>query len=92
MRTTLSIEPAVAEHIRKRMEAKEQTLKSVINEALRVGLRTLEQSESGVRNKLPRFVVRPHRLELRPGIDPDRLGRFAEEVEEEDMVARLHAK
>jgi hypothetical protein len=38
MRTTLTLEPDVAQQIRRRIARQKSTLKQVVNEALRVGL------------------------------------------------------
>jgi hypothetical protein len=87
MRTTLTIEPAVAQQIRKRMRAKGMPLKLVVNEALREGLRVLE---AGQTKRRPRFKVDAHAFGFRPGIDLDRISRFADDVEDEETVARIN--
>ncbi|HYA18062.1 MAG TPA: hypothetical protein VEF06_11380 [Bryobacteraceae bacterium] len=89
VRTTLTLEPAVAERIRKRMLKTGGTLKSVINEALRAGLRALDSEESPQIAARKRFVVEPRKMGLRPGIDPDRISHFAEELEDEAVIRRL---
>jgi hypothetical protein len=90
MRTTLTIDPPVAERIRKRMADRDQTLKSVINEALRAGLRALDaEAQAGER---PRFVVKTHRFGFPPGTDYTRLGKLADELEDEEIIAKLRAK
>ena len=86
MRTTLTIEPAVAQQIRKRMRTKGLPLKSVVNEALREGLRVLEASQPKGR---PRFKIEAHAFGFRPGIDLDRISRFADDLEEEEIAARI---
>ena len=60
-------------------------LKNVINEALREGLRVLES------NKKPRakFVVQPHDFGLRPGIDPEKISQFDEELDDAMIMARF---
>jgi hypothetical protein len=45
-------------------------MKDVINEALRIGLNAPQSTPS------KRFVVKPHALGLRPGIDPDKLNQI----------------
>ena len=86
MRTTLTIEPAVAQQIRRRMRSQGLTLKLVVNEALREGLRVLEASQT---KRRPRFKVEAHAFGFRPGIDLDRISRFADDVEDEEIAARL---
>lgn len=85
MRTTLTIEPAIGERIRRRMRETDLTLKSVINEALREGLRVLETG----RRMPPKFVVEPHDFGLRPGIDPDRIEQFADDLDDAEITAKL---
>ena len=87
MRTTLTIEPAIAERIRKRMAEKNLSLKQAINDVLREGLRALEADPA---NKRPRFKVEPFNLRLRPGIDPNRIGRYAEDLDDEDFVRKMN--
>jgi hypothetical protein len=87
MRTTLTIEPAIAERIRKHMAEKDLSLKRVINDALREGLRALEAESD---KKRPRFKVEPFSLKLRPGIDPNRLGQYADEIEDEEFIRKMN--
>jgi len=87
MRTTLTIEPAIAERIRKRMAAKDLSLKQVINDALREGLRALDAEPD---KKRPRFKVEPFSLRLRPGIDPNRIGQYADEIEDEEYIRKMN--
>jgi hypothetical protein len=91
MRTTLTIEPPVAERIRRRMEDNDQTLKAVINEALRAGLRALEAE--ALRPSRKRFVMKAHNFGgVRPGIDRERILRLAEELADQDLVVKLRAR
>jgi hypothetical protein len=87
MRTTLTIEPAIAERIRKHMAEKDLSLKRVINDALREGLRTLEAEPD---KKRPRFKVEPFSLRLRAGIDPNRIGQYADEIEDEELIRKMN--
>jgi hypothetical protein len=88
MRTTLTIDPPVAERIRKRMKATDDTLKSVVNEALRAGLKALEQDAHPPQKK--RFVVKAHNFGgLLPGIDPDKIWRHVQELDDMELVAKL---
>lgn len=90
MRTTLTIEPAVAERLRRLLADGDRTLKSLINDALREGLRVIE---SGSRTKHPRFRVQPHDFGcLRPGIDPAKISQFANDPEDEALVARMRSQ
>ncbi|MBM3788791.1 MAG: hypothetical protein FJW35_00405 [Acidobacteria bacterium] len=76
MRTTLTLEPDVAQRVRQQMRRTGKGLKAVVNEALRLGL--------GIREKPmrpPRFKVQAHAFGFRPGIDLDRLNQLVDELE-----------
>jgi hypothetical protein len=81
MRTTLTIEPDVAQQIRQRMAEKKLPLKRVVNDALREGL-----AKSGKKEKLKPFKVEPFSLEFKPGIDRDKLNQLVDELEVEDFL------
>lgn len=86
MRTTLTLEPAVAERINRIVGAGGRSMKDVVNEALREGLKTLEKTSA--RRRVP-FTVEAHDFGVRPGIDPDTIGRFADDVQDEAIANRL---
>ena len=54
MRTTLTLEPAVAERINRIVAARGESMREVVNEALREGLKVIEKASS---KPAPRFVV-----------------------------------
>jgi hypothetical protein len=85
MRTTLTIEPVIAQQIRKRMKERKVTLKQVINDTLREGLRS--QSANG--RPAYKFKVRPHALGLLPGIDPNKLNQLASQLEDEAILEKM---
>lgn len=86
MRTTLTIEPAIARQLRSVMEQRKQTLKAVVNEALREGLAVIVKPET--RKRKP-FVVVPHDFGFLPGIDLNKIGQYADDLEAEEIVATL---
>jgi len=86
MRTTLTIEPAIAQEIRKRMAERNVTLKALINEALREGLMAMAGKP---KKKDYRFKIKPHDFAFRPGIDLDKLNQFADDLEDEERVAKM---
>lgn len=78
MRTTLTIEPSVAARINRPVKKEDRTLKSVINEALREGLKVLEQAPKTARTP---FIVEPFDLGLLHGpyaAYENKLGRLAD--------------
>jgi len=80
MRTTLTLEPDVALKLNERMAASKKPMKEVVNEALRIGLSHLGGLER------VRFVVKPHALGLRPGIDADKLTQLLDETDVADFI------
>jgi hypothetical protein len=85
MRTTLTIEPAVAQKLRRRMTERNQTMKDAVNELLRAGLESTRPSAAAAK----RFRVEPHACGFKPGIDLDKIGQLADELEAEATVTKL---
>jgi hypothetical protein len=83
MRTTLTIEPDVAQQIRRRIAQKKCTLKQVVNEALRAGLSSTEK-ECKVR-----FKVEPHSFQFKPGIDTNKLNQLLDDLEAEEFLKKM---
>jgi hypothetical protein len=84
MRTTLTLEPDVAERLQKEIRRSGRGMKATINEALRRGLgmgRTPLQPS--------RFEVEPHAFGFKPGIDLDRANQLADELEAEEVSRTL---
>jgi hypothetical protein len=79
MRTTLTLDPDVAKLLRETVEQEQLSLKDVVNEALRRGLRP---SEPG-----PGFRIVPHSSPLQPGLDPRGFNQLAEELEDEAVLS-----
>jgi hypothetical protein len=84
VRTTLTLDRDVAEHLKKEIRRTGQSLKATINEALRRGLRL-----AGKRPRLPHFEVRPHAFGVKPGIDLDRINQLVDELEAEETARKL---
>jgi len=80
MRTTLTLEPDVANLLREAMEREQASLKDVVNEALRRGFR------AGVPR--PSLKIVPHASPLQSGIDPRGFNQLAEELEDESALSR----
>ena len=79
MRTTLTLDPDVGERLREAAHRERKPFRTVVNEALRLGL--------GLRGKgplrAPEFVPRTFRSPFRAGIDEGRLNQLADQVEAE---------
>ena len=84
MRTTLTIEPVIAEEIRKRMKEQNATMKQVINDLLLAGMRA-----SNGNKPVYKFKVRPHALGLKSGIDPTKLNQLAGQLADEAILEKM---
>jgi hypothetical protein len=75
MRTTLTLDPDVAEQIRREMRQRGKGLKAVVNEALRRGL-CLERTREA-----ETFRVIAQDFGVVPGLDLDRMNQMVDELE-----------
>jgi len=76
VRTTLTIDPDVAERLQQETRRSGKGLKAVVNDALRHGL-----GLAGKPKRQPRFTVRSHSFGFKPGIDLDRMNQLLDELE-----------
>ena len=83
MRTTLTIDDDVAARIEERRRTNGQSLKQVVNQLLREGLRSSERQPAA-----RRYRTKTHKLRLRSGFDAARLNQLVDELETEERVAR----
>jgi hypothetical protein len=84
MRTTLTIEPDVAQKLKRRMAQTNQSLKETVNNALRAGL-----AETPPKSRTRHFRVEPHPSGFFPGIDRDRMNQLADQLEAEAVLPKL---
>lgn len=82
MRTTLTLEPEIADRLKQEAALGKRTFKAIINEALRRGL-GMEATK-----RAHRFRVQPHSSPLFPGFDPTCLNQIVDELEVETFLAR----
>jgi len=83
VRTTLTLEPAVARRVESERRRTRRTLKAVINDALRVGL-----GMNGGSEPLPPFKVKAFDLGVTPGVDPDRMNQLLDELDVDEYLAK----
>jgi hypothetical protein len=74
MRTTLTLDPDVAERVRREIASGKRSLKQVINEALRRGL------SDGRRAPRKLFRITPHTSPYQPGVDRGKLNQVLDEL------------
>jgi hypothetical protein len=84
MRTTLTLDPDVAERLKSEMRRTGKGLKAAINDALRHGLGLVQTPVP------PKpFRVEPHDFGIKPGIDLDRMNQLVDELEAEEVARKL---
>ena len=83
MRTTLTIDDDIAARIEERRRKDGQSLKQVVNQLLREGLRSSERAPEA-----RPYRTKARKLHLRPGVDAARLNQLVDELEIEERVAR----
>jgi hypothetical protein len=84
MRTTLTIETAVAQQLRAVMRKQKLSLKDAVNEALRAGLPQVGKHPA---NRKP-FALIPFSMGLKPGIDPDKISQYADELDDAEKLSK----
>lgn len=83
MRTTLTLEPDVAEQLERVARSSGKGIKATVNEALRIGL--------GMANKPvkpPKFQIRAFVNGLQPGIDHDKMNQLLDQLEAEEFLRK----
>jgi hypothetical protein len=82
MRTTLTLEPRIAERLKQEAALGRRSYKQIVNEALAQGL--------GLRPSKKRkpYRVKPHASALLPGIDAGKLNQLADELEAGQFAAK----
>jgi hypothetical protein len=83
MRTTLTLDPDVAQILKAKTAERGVPFKQVVNEALRRGL----SAEPKVKRKP--YRVTAHAAGLLPGIDPRKLNQLADELETQAILAAM---
>ncbi len=83
MRTTLTIDPDVAEALLEEQKRSQRKFKDVVNRALRAGL----SAERKPLKKAKPFRVAAQHCGFRPGIDVGRLNQLADQLEVADFAA-----
>jgi hypothetical protein len=81
MRTTLSIDDDIASSIEALKTRENASLREIVNQLLRAGLKASETKQRCQTYKSPVFDS-----ELKPGIDPNRMNQLADELETEEFV------
>ncbi len=84
MRTTLSLDDDLAGLLKRRARELGISFKESVNRAIRAGL---GEAATPRRREAPKTIS--HSFGFRPGIDLDKLGQLADELEAESFVEKL---
>jgi|SRR5579864_9527418 len=82
MRMTLTLDDHLAGLLKRRARELGVPFKEAVNRALRAGLGEATRR----RGAAPK--TKPHSFDFRPGVDPDKLGQLADELEAEAFAER----
>jgi hypothetical protein len=85
MRTTLTLDPDVADKLKRLAHQRRETFKQTVNDILRRGL-----SAQTSRATRTRFEVVPLRSAFAPGVDQLRINQLADELEVKDFVEEMN--
>ena len=88
MRTTLTLDPDVERLLDDEVHRQRRPFKQVVNDAIRRGLSPRSPRSTAAST----FRVKPWPGRLRPGIDPAGLNRLADELEDEQVLAKIASK
>jgi hypothetical protein len=84
MRTTLTLDDDLAGLLKRRARELGVPFKEAVNQTIRAGLGEAAKPRRGSAPK-----TRPHSFGFRPGIDLDKLGQLADELEAEAYASML---
>ena len=84
MRTTLTLDDDVAMSLKEAASREGLPFKQVVNRAIRLGLR----ASGGEKGRRP-YRVQPHSFGFKPGIDLDKLGQLADQLEDEAIIEKI---
>ena len=82
MRTTLTLDDDVADFLKEQARLRDKPFKQVINDTLRRGMAPVSKG-----TEAPEFRVVPNASCLVPGIDPQKLNQFCDQLEVEAFAA-----
>ena len=88
MRTTVTLEPDVAERLREFAHRSRTSFNAALNTVLRRGLAA--QVPEARRGR--RFVVEPHDGAFRPGLDRGRLNQLSDQLETDAFVGKASGR
>jgi hypothetical protein len=86
MRTTLTLDPDIAQRLRQELASGKKSFKEVVNERLRLGF-GLKKAKNR-----PPFRVKAHSSAYQPGIDPNKFNQLVDELEVEEFIRKSRSR
>jgi len=87
MRTTVTLEPDVAERVHALAHGRRTSFKAMLDTLLRRGIAALDKPLADE----PPFVVRAHKGGFRPGVDPLKLNQLVDAIAVDDFAKKTSA-
>lgn len=85
MRTTLTLDDDLAGLLKRRAQELGIPFKEAVNRTIRAGL---GEAAGATHHRAPKTI--PHSFGFRPGIDLDKLGQLADEMEADAFADKMH--
>jgi hypothetical protein len=85
MRTTLTLDDDLAGLLKQRAQELGVPFKEAVNRTIRAGL-----GDAASAGRPPAPKIAPHSFGFRPGVDLDKLGQLADELEAEAFADKAH--
>ena len=86
MRTTLTLDPDIAQRLRQELASGKKSFKEVVNERLRLGFGLKKAKDR------PPFRVKAHSSAYQPGIDPNKFNQLVDELEVEEFIRKSQSR
>jgi hypothetical protein len=86
MRTTLTLDPDIAQRLRQELASGKKSFKEVVNERLRLGFGLKKAKQR------PPFRVKPHSSAFLPGIDQTKLNQLVDELEVDEFIRKSQSR
>ncbi|MEY4300223.1 MAG: hypothetical protein RIR25_1459 [Verrucomicrobiota bacterium] len=86
MRTTLTLDPDIAQCLRRELASGKKSLKEVVNERLRLGFGLKKAKDR------PPFRVKAHSSAFMPGIDQTKLNQLVDELQVDEFIRKSQSR
>jgi hypothetical protein len=86
MRTTLTLDPDIAQLLRQELAAGKKSFKEVVNDRLRLGFGLKKEKNR------PPFRVKAHSSAFLPGIDQTKLNQLVDELAVDEFIRKSQSR